>query len=134
MTPKKKPDAAALLRRSLSKPKRTKPEPITDAADQAVARMLEERQIVRVPGLPPKPVTESDAWDRVIELGRRMKAGQPEQSQPAPAAPESPGYIINRMIVNSGQTSSSPIPLNGPRVIAAALSGMDVSVQDGRRE
>lgn len=134
MTIKKKPDAAALLKRNLSKPKRIKPEPITDAADQAVARRLGDRQIVHVTGLPPKPMSESEAWDRVLELGRRLKAEPAEQGQPAPAAPESPSYIINRMIVNSGQASSSPIPLNGPRVTAAALSGMDVSVQDGRRE
>lgn len=123
----KRPSAAALLKRNLPKPKKAKPQQITDAFGQGVARRLEELQITQVPGLPPKPVSESDAWDRVIELGRRMKAGQPEQSQPAPAVPESASYMINRMIPN-GQ-ASSPIPLNGPRVIAAALSGMG-----GRRE
>ena len=98
MKAQKKPDAAALLRRNVAKLQRTKPAPMTNAADLAVARRLGERRIVDVPGLPSKPVSESESWDRVIELGRRLKAEQAGQSQPAPAAPASPSYIINQMM------------------------------------
>jgi Mg-chelatase subunit ChlI len=106
-------------------------EPITDEFAQAVAKRLESREIVRVPGLADEP----EWFDVAIEQLQRTQREREEalrQSEKAREAPRSTSSIIATEIARAATGSGSAvIPLNGAAVLQAALSGGHGTVNGG---
>jgi hypothetical protein len=127
MTVKKKRSAAKLLTQQANSTKR-KPDPkITDEFALGVARKLESREIVRVPGL---PVDEPEWFDVAIEHHRRQQelAAQREArrqaEEQAKEPPQTTASILMGEIAKAATGSgSATIPLNGAAVLRAALNG-----------
>jgi hypothetical protein len=124
-------NAAELLKRALAGTQGHTPQPITDEFAKAIAKRLESRGIVKVPGLEDdQPESESDriraALDRYeaavreIEAEREAKRLADEEA----AQNERTTAGIVRSAIAGSSSSSDPIPLNGARVLRAALSGL----------
>jgi hypothetical protein len=112
-----------------------RPEPITDEFTQAVARKLESRGIVCVPGL---PADEPQWFDLAIESHRRNEEIRAEheakqKAQKAAQKPRSTASILMGEIARAATGSgSAPIPLNGAAVLRAALNGGNGTVNGGQ--
>lgn len=136
MTIKKKPSAAELLTQQLNSTKR-KPDPkITDGFAQAVARKLDSRGIVRVPGLPVDD-PEPEWWEVSMEHLRRQQALAAEQEarrqaeEVAQAAPQTTSLLMGEIARAATGSGSATIPLNGAAVLRAALTGGGGTVNGG---
>jgi hypothetical protein len=128
-----------------------KPEPITDEFAQAVARKLESRGIVRVPGL---PTDEPEWFDVAIEHHRRQQelaAEREARRQAEEVAQETLQTTASILIgeiakaatgsgsaANAGSEADplragyrTALPLNGAAVLRAALSGGSGTVNGG---
>jgi hypothetical protein len=104
----------------------TKPEAITDDFQTAVIRTMQERGIVNGvindDGGEPhadkvlRVLREDQEWQAQYEAERAQR--EAEQAEAAMTLPE----LLTRAISGSNSTSG-PMPLNGPRVLLAALGG-----------
>jgi hypothetical protein len=103
-----------------------KPAPVEGGFAQAIARKLESRGIVSVPGL---PTDEPEWFDVAIEHQRRQQelAAVREarrQAEEAHEAPQTTASILMGEIAKAATGSGSvAIPLNGAAVLRAALNG-----------
>jgi hypothetical protein len=122
MTPKE------MLERAIAGTQGRTPQPITDKFARAIARKLESRGIVTVPGLEDdEPESESDriraALDRYEAAEQQIEAEREAKRQAeveAEAAAKPTTAIVREAIAGS----SAPVALNGMGVLWAALSGM----------
>ncbi|EEN89498.1 hypothetical protein RHOER0001_4359 [Rhodococcus erythropolis SK121] len=125
MTTRRNPSAAAMLTRQINLTNR-KPDAVQGGLAQAVARRLEERNIATVPGLPDdKP--EPEWYDIAIDLHHRHKEFLAEreaknQAEQHPAQ-STPDLIRSALAGAAKRQPSSAMPLNGTRVLHAALAG-----------
>ncbi|NKS15124.1 hypothetical protein GS490_02060 [Rhodococcus hoagii] len=133
MTTRRKLSAAALLTRQINSTNRES-DAIQGGLAQAVGRRLEERHVTAVPGLPDdKP--EPEWYDLAIESHRRHKefltereAKQQAEQHVAQSAPD----LIRSALAGATQQRSSTMPLNGTRVLHAALAGGDGTINSSR--
>ena len=121
MTPKE------MLERAIAGTQGHPQQPITDEFAKAIAKRLESRGIVKVPGLEGEPESESDriraALDRYEAAERQIEAEREAKRQAeveAEAAAKPTTAIVREAIAGS----SAPVALNGMGVLWAALSGM----------
>ncbi len=117
-----------MLKRALAGTQGRTPQPITDEFAQAIAKRLESRGIVKVPGLPDDEPEQT--WtDRVVGYLRHMEDFEAERAkrladeEEKAAAPQTTAGIV-RAAIASSSGSSGHIPLNSERVLRAALAGM----------
>lgn len=102
-----------------------KPNAVEAGLAHAVARRLEERNIAKIPGLPddhPDP----EWYDIAIELHRQHEeflAEREAKNQAEQHAAQSTPDLIRSALAGSTQQRSSTMPLNGTRVLHAALAG-----------
>lgn len=125
MTIKTNSSAAELLTRQINSTKRTPAGTIEDEFGQAVARRLEQRGIVKVPGLPVDE-TEPQWYDLMIEHGRRhreFKAEREAQRQAEQQAAKATPDLIRSTLAGAAGQPTSTMPLNGAAVLRAALNG-----------
>jgi hypothetical protein len=128
--------AAQKLKAAIEGPAQAhRPEPITDNFAQAVARMLERRGIVCVPGL---PADEPQWFDLAIEnLSRQQKLAAEREArrkaeEEAQNTPPNTATILMGEIAKAATGSgSTTIPLNGAALLRAALSGGGGTVNGG---
>jgi hypothetical protein len=103
------------------------PQPITDEFALAIARRLESRGIVKVPGLPEEEESPEDRVKRVLGYLREVDAvegGQAAERQPEAAPPPQTTAGIVREAISASTGSSGHIPLNGMAVLKAVLAGL----------
>jgi hypothetical protein len=128
---------AEMLKRALAATQGRTPQPITDEFAKAIAKRLEARGIVKVPGLEDEPEPDPigaaldryQAAERAIEAEREAKRLADEQA--AQNARSTPDIIREAVSTSSG--SSGHIPLNGAGVLRAALAGGPGTI-NGQRE
>jgi hypothetical protein len=132
---------AEMLKRALAGTQGRTPQPITDEFAKAIAKRLESRGIVKVPGLEDdEPESESDriraalnryeAAERQIEAEREAKRLAEEEA----AQNERTTADIVREAISASTGSSGHIPLNGERVLRAALAGGPGTINGGAAE
>ncbi|MFC7451287.1 hypothetical protein [Rhodococcus daqingensis] len=124
MTTRRKLSAAALLTRQINSTNR-KPDAVQGGLAQAVARRLEERNIATVPGLPDDQ-SEQEWYDLAIESHRRHEEFLTEREakhQAEQHAVLSTPDLIRSALAGAARHRSSTMPLNGTRVLHAALAG-----------
>ncbi|MGV9945286.1 hypothetical protein [Rhodococcus aetherivorans] len=125
MTIRKKPSAAEMLTRQINSTKKKGTDAVTGAFAQAVASRLEECHITAVPGLPdekPKP----EWYDVAIGLHRQHEeflADREAKNQAEQQAAQTTPDLIRSTLAGAAQQQSSTMPLNGSRVLRAALAG-----------
>ncbi|UNQ33892.1 hypothetical protein [Prescottella equi] len=133
MTTRRNLSAAALLTRQINSTNR-KPDAIQGGFAQAVARRLEERQVVTVPGLlDDQP--ELEWYDIAIELHRRHEEFLVEREakhQAEQHAAQSTPELIRTALAGATRQRSSTMPLNGTRVLHAALAGGSGTINSTR--
>jgi len=134
MTTRRNLSAAALLTRQINLTNR-KPDAVQGGFAQAVARRLEDRNIATVPGLPDDQ-PEPEWYDIAIELHRRheeflteREAKQQADQHPAQSTPD----LIRSALAGATRQRSSTMPLNGTRVLRAALAGGDGTINSSRQ-
>ncbi|ORJ97759.1 hypothetical protein [Prescottella equi] len=134
MTTRRNLSAAALLTRQINSTKR-KPDAIQGGLAQAVGRRLEERHVTAVPGLPDDQ-PEQEWYDIAIEVHRRheefvaeREAKQQAEQQAAQSTPD----LIRTALAGATRQRSSTMPLNGTRVLHAALAGGDGTNNSSRQ-
>ncbi|MBM4600038.1 hypothetical protein GS440_17405 [Rhodococcus hoagii] len=124
MTPRRNLSAAALLTRQINSTNQ-KPDAIQGGFAQAVGRRLEERNVTAVPGLPDdKP--EPEWYDLAIEVHRQHEefvAERETKRQAEQQAAQSTPDLIRTALAGTTRQPSSTMPLNGTRVLRAALAG-----------
>ncbi|MFX1783457.1 hypothetical protein [Prescottella equi] len=124
MTTRSNLSAAAMLTRQINSSNR-KPDAIQGGFAQAVGRRLEERHVTAVPGLPDdKPGPEW--YDLAIESHRRHEeflTEREDQHQAKQRAAQSTPDLIRSALAGATRQRSSTMPLNGTRVLRAALAG-----------
>lgn len=110
------------------------PEPIEGSFEQAIARKLQSRGIIAVPGLPSEP--EPQWYDLAIEMNRRQAESEAQRQAEREAAeadqnrpPSLPAQIVSAI---AGKTGNQ-IPLNGAAVLKAALAGGQGTVNGAAR-
>lgn len=130
MTPKE------MLERAIAGTQGRTPQPITDEFAKAIARRLESRGIVKVPGLEDKPESESDriraALDRCEAAERQIEAERKAKRQPdaeAEAAAKPTTAIVREAIAGASGT----MPLNGAGILRAALAGGQGTINGGNQ-
>ncbi|MBM4557991.1 hypothetical protein GS466_23690 [Rhodococcus hoagii] len=124
MTTRRNLSAAALLTRQINSTNR-KPHAVQGGLAQAVARRLEERNIAKVPGLPDDQ-PEQQWYDIAIESHRRHEeflAEREAKNQAEQHGVLSTPDLIRSALAGASRQSSSTMPLNGERVLRAALAG-----------
>ncbi len=125
MTIRRKSSAAAMLTRQINSSRRKPTDTVEDGLAQAVGRRLEERHIATVPGLPDgQPAPEW--YDIAIELHRRREellAEREAKHEAEQRAAQSTPDLIRSTLAGAAQQQSSTMPLNGSRVLRAALAG-----------
>ncbi|MYV31964.1 hypothetical protein GQ649_32720 [Rhodococcus sp. DSM 6344] len=134
MTIRRNLSAAAMLTRQINSTKR-KPDAVEGGLAQAVGRRLEERHVATVPGLPDdKP--EPEWYDIAIDLHHRHKeflaereAKNQAEQHPAQSTPN----LIRTALAGATRQRSSTMPLNGTRVLHAALAGGDGTINSSRQ-
>ncbi|OBI54674.1 hypothetical protein A5667_24905 [Mycolicibacterium fortuitum] len=135
MTIRKKPSAAEMLTRQLNSTKRQPAESIEDEFALAVARRLEERQIAKVPGVSDDQ-PEPQWYDIAIEMDRRHReylADREAQRQAKQQAAQSTPDLIRSTLAGAArQPAPTTMPLNGSRVLRAALAGGDGTINSTR--
>jgi hypothetical protein len=129
--------AAELLKRALAGSQGHAPQPITDEFALAIAKRLESRGIVKVPGMPDKD-DEMQWYDKLIELDRQHKEFEREreareQAEQEVVAPQTTAGIVRAAIACSSG-SSGHIALNGAAVLRAALAGGPGTINGGVAE
>jgi hypothetical protein len=131
MTPKE------MLERAIAGTQGRTPQPITDEFARAIARRLESRGIVKVPGLEDdEPESESDriraalnryeAAAREIEAEREVKRQADEEAE---AAAKPTTAIVREAIAGASGT----MPLNGAGILRAALAGGQGTINGGNQ-
>ncbi|MEE3852777.1 hypothetical protein VZC37_20730 [Gordonia sp. LSe1-13] len=127
MTIRKKPSAAEMLQRQIKSTRRQPPTPIEGDFAQAIGARLEEREITKVAGLPATEEPEPRWYDLAIEVQRRHQefVGEREAKQQAEhqAAQSTPDLIRSTLAGTVKPSAASAMPLNGSRVLRAALAG-----------
>lgn len=132
MTTRRNLSAAAMLTRQINSINR-KPDAIQGGFAQAVGRRLEERNVTAVPGLPDDQ-PEPEWYDLAIESHRRHEEFVAEREakhraeQHAVSAPD----LIRSALAGATRKSSSAMPLNGSRVLHAALAGGSGTINSTR--
>ena len=120
-------DPAEMLKRALAGTQGHRQQPISDEFAKAVAKRLESRRIVKVPGLTDEPESESDriraALDRYEAVARQIEAER-EAKRQAKAEAEVAAKPTTAIVREAIAGSSAPVALNGMGVLRAALSGM----------
>ncbi len=120
MTPKE------MLERAIAGTQDRTPQPITDEFARAIAKRLESRGSVKVPGLE-DDAPESDriraALDRYEATAREIEADR-EAKRQAKAEAEAAAKPTTAIIREAITGASAPVALNGMGVLRAALSGM----------
>jgi hypothetical protein len=120
---------AEMLKRALAGTQGRTPQPITDEFAKAIAKRLESRGIVKVPGLPDEDESELEWYEKLLELDRRHEEFEREREareqaeQEAATAHLTTPDLIRRTMAETHPTSKSTIPLNGAAVLRAALAG-----------
>jgi hypothetical protein len=136
MTPKE------MLERAIAGTQGRTPQPITDEFAKAIAKRLESRGIVKVPGLEDdEPESESDriraALDRYEAAERQSEAEREAKRQAeheAATAPQTTADLIRQTMAETHQsTSKAPLPLNGAAVLRAALAGGHGTINGGNQ-
>ncbi|MDO1485102.1 Uncharacterised protein [Rhodococcus rhodochrous] len=124
MTIRRTLSAAALLIRQINSTNR-KPDVVEGGFAQAVGRRLEARHVTAVPGLPDDK-SEPEWYDLAIESHRRheefltdREAKHQAEQQAAQSTPD----LIRSALAGATRQRSSTMPLNGTRVLHAALAG-----------
>jgi hypothetical protein len=115
--------------RAMTRRRNPAPEAIEGDFAQAVARRLESREIVRVPGLPVDD-PEPEWFDVAIEHLRRQqelaaeREARREAEEEAQNTPQNTASILMGEIAKAATGSgSTTIPLNGAAVLRAVLNG-----------
>jgi hypothetical protein len=124
MTPKE------MLERAIAGTQGRTPQPITDEFVLAIAKRLEARGIVKVPGLPDEDEPELEWYEKIIELNRRheefereREARKQAEQEAAATAQQTTTDLIRQAMAETHPMSKAPIPLNGAAVLRAALAG-----------
>lgn len=134
MTTRRKLSAAALLTRQINSTNR-KPHAVQGGLAQAVGRRLEERSVTTVPGLPDDQ-PEQEWYDLAIESHRRHEeflAERKAKQQAVEHASQSTPDLIRSALAGTTRQSSSTMPLNGTRVLHAALAGGSGTINSSRQ-
>ncbi len=134
MTIRRKSSAAAMLTRQIDSSRRKPTDTVEDGLAQAVGRRLEERHIAAVPGLPDDQ-PEPEWHDIAIELHRRheeLLAEREATHEAEQRAAQSTPDLIRSTLAGAAQQQSSTMPLNGSRVLRAALAGGDGTINSTR--
>ncbi|TGB41452.1 hypothetical protein [Mycolicibacterium peregrinum] len=136
MTIRKKRSAAEMLTRQLNSTKSKPAESIDDEFALAVARRLEARQIAKVPGVPDDQ-PEPQWYDISIEMVRRhrefLAEREAKRQAKQQAAQSTPDLIRSTLAGASRQSAPTTMPLNGDRVLRAALAGGAGTINSTRR-
>jgi hypothetical protein len=114
-----------MLTRQIEPSRRKPTDTVEDGLAQAVGRRLEERHIAAVPGLSDDQ-PEPEWYDIAIELHRRHEeflADREVKQQAEQDAAQSTPDLIRSALAEPTRRSSSTMPLNGTRVLHAALAG-----------
>jgi hypothetical protein len=136
-------NAADALKRAIAGTQGRTQQPITDEFAKAIAKRLESRGIVKVPGLEDdEPESESDriraALDRYEAAARQVEAEREAKLQAEQEAAEAqrttPDLIRQAMAETHPTTSKATIPLNGAAVLRAALAGGPGTINGGTAE
>jgi hypothetical protein len=121
MTPKE------MLERAIAGTQALTPQPITDEFAKAIAKRLESRGIVKVPGLPDEDEPDAHpiraALDR-YEAARQQIEAEREAKRLAEEEAEAAAKPTTAIVRKATAESSAPVALNGMGVLSAALSGM----------
>jgi hypothetical protein len=121
-----------MLARAIAGTQGHTPQPITDEFAKAIAKRLESRGIVKVPGLTDEDY-ELEWYEKLAELDRshkefeRERQAREQAEQAAAIAPQTAAGIVREAIAGS----SAPIPLNGAAVLRAALAGGPGTINGG---
>lgn len=125
MTIRRQPSAAEMLTRQINSARHTRVSTIDGDFAQAVASRLQERNIAMVPGLPDdRP--EPEWYDIAIEMDRRHQdfvAQHAVKHQAEQRAAQSTPDLIRSTLSSAAKQPASTMPLNGSRVLRAALAG-----------
>ncbi len=131
-----------MLERALAGTQGPTPQPITDEFVLAIAKRLEARGITTVPGIPVEEPDEKPLAERLrafleeqhdIEERAAERQRQAEEEHDAPPAPQTTADIV-REAISASTGSSGHIPLNGERVLRAALAGGPGTINGGAAE
>lgn len=122
---RRKSSAAAMLTRQIDALRRKSTDTVEDGLAQAVGRRLKERRIAAVPGIADDQ-PDPEWYDIAIELHRRhedLLAGREAEHEAEQRAAQSTPDLIRSTLAGAAQQQSSTMPLNGSRVLRAALAG-----------
>ncbi|WP_342660398.1 hypothetical protein Rruber_00231 [Rhodococcus ruber] len=134
MTIRRKPSAAEMLTRQIDSVKQKRADAVAGDFAQAVASRLEKRNIARVPGLPDDQ-PEPEWYDIAIEIDRRHQeflAEREDKHLAEQQAAQSTPDLIRSALAGAAQQPTSAMPLNGSRVLRAALAGGDGTINSTR--